>query len=104
MYKRAARQKRCRLLVPNFSRLHTLCLSRRRSACHRIYRTIDLIIRWRLWLTNNYVGRWLDNHTHYRMSLAGGAADNPDQRISEDINRFIDGGQVGMASTPFRSF
>ena len=60
-----------------------------------------LIIRWRLWLTNNYVGRWLDNHTHYRMSLAGGAADNPDQRISEDINRFIDGGQVGYGIYSF---
>jgi len=60
-----------------------------------------LIIRWRLWLTNNYVGRWLDNHTHYRMSLAGGGADNPDQRISEDINRFIDGGQVGYGIYSF---
>ena len=28
------------------------------------------------------------------MSL-GGSADNPDQRISEDVNRFIDGGQTG---------
>ncbi|MGH6830770.1 MAG: ABC transporter ATP-binding protein/permease, partial [Methylocella sp.] len=57
--------------------------------------TSTLIIRWRRWLTGNYVNRWLDRHTHYRMSLAGGAADNPDQRISEDINRFIDGGQIG---------
>ncbi len=57
--------------------------------------TSTLIIRWRRWLTGNYVTRWLDAHTHYRMSLAGGAADNPDQRISEDISRFIDGGQVG---------
>jgi putative ATP-binding cassette transporter len=54
-----------------------------------------LIIRWRRWLTNDYVNRWLDRHTHYRMSLAGSGTDNPDQRISEDIARFIDGGQVG---------
>ncbi|MCL2452579.1 MAG: ABC transporter ATP-binding protein/permease [Alphaproteobacteria bacterium] len=60
-----------------------------------------LIIRWRRWLTNDYVNRWLDNHTHYRMSLAGGAMDNPDQRISEDINRFIDGGQVGYGIYSF---
>ena len=33
--------------------------------------------------------------THYRMALPGGDADNPDQRIAEDINRFIDGGQIG---------
>ncbi|MGA9214427.1 MAG: ABC transporter ATP-binding protein/permease, partial [Methylocella sp.] len=38
--------------------------------------TSTLIIRWRRWLTGNYVNRWLDTHTHYRMSLVGGAADN----------------------------
>ena len=63
--------------------------------------TSTLIIRWRRWLTGNYVGRWLDSHTHYRMSLAGGGADNPDQRISEDINRFIDGGQIGYGIYSF---
>ncbi|MEA2841312.1 MAG: vitamin B12/bleomycin/antimicrobial peptide transport system ATP-binding/permease protein [Methylobacteriaceae bacterium] len=54
-----------------------------------------LIIRWRRWLTGYYVSRWLDGNTHYRMSLIGSDADNPDQRISEDINRFIDGGEQG---------
>src|SRR5947209_11784267 len=54
-----------------------------------------LIIRWRRWLTDFYVSRWLDGNTHYRMSLIGSDADNPDQRISEDINRFIDGGEQG---------
>jgi putative ATP-binding cassette transporter len=60
-----------------------------------------LIIRWRRWLTESYVGHWLDRHTHYRMSLAGGTADNPDQRISEDINRFIDGGDTGYGIYSF---
>ncbi len=60
-----------------------------------------LIIRWRRWLTENYIGRWLDHHTHYRMSLSGSLADNPDQRISEDVNRFIDGGQTGYGIYSF---
>lgn len=60
-----------------------------------------LVIRWRHWLTNHYINRWLDNHTHYRMSLIGNAADNPDQRISEDIYRFIDGGQIGYGIYSF---
>jgi putative ATP-binding cassette transporter len=60
-----------------------------------------LTIRWRKWLTEAYVGHWLGAHTHYRMSLAGGAADNPDQRISEDINRFIDGGDIGYGIYSF---
>src|SRR3984893_14150677 len=63
--------------------------------------TSTLIIRWRRWLTGHYVNCWLDAHTHYRMSLSGGAADNPDQRISEDINRFIDGGQIGYGIYSF---
>ena len=54
-----------------------------------------LVVRWRRWLTARYIGRWLDGATHYRMSLTGANADNPDQRISEDINRFIDGGDSG---------
>ena len=60
-----------------------------------------LVIKWRHWLTNHYINRWLDNHTHYRMSLIGDAADNPDQRISEDIYRFIDGGQIGYGIYSF---
>jgi len=51
-----------------------------------------LVIRWRRWLTDHFITRWLGDHTHYRMSLVGSEADNPDQRISEDVNRFIDGG------------
>ncbi len=48
-----------------------------------------LMIRWRRWLTARYVGDWLDDGTHYRMALAGAGADNPDQRIAEDINEFV---------------
>jgi putative ATP-binding cassette transporter len=54
-----------------------------------------LVIRWRRWLTDYFVLHWLGGHTHYRMSLAGSEADNPDQRIAEDVNRFIDGGTEG---------
>jgi vitamin B12/bleomycin/antimicrobial peptide transport system ATP-binding/permease protein len=54
-----------------------------------------LVIRWRRWLTDYFVAHWLGGHAHYRMSLAGSDADNPDQRIAEDVNRFIDGGTEG---------
>jgi vitamin B12/bleomycin/antimicrobial peptide transport system ATP-binding/permease protein len=63
--------------------------------------TSTLVIRWRRWLTGFYLDRWLDDHRHYRMSLAGAPADNPDQRISEDISRFIDGGDVGYGIYSF---
>jgi putative ATP-binding cassette transporter len=54
-----------------------------------------LVIRWRRWLTDYFVQHWLGGHAHYRMCLAGSEADNPDQRIAEDVNRFIDGGTEG---------
>ena len=60
-----------------------------------------LIIRWRTWLTDHYTTRWLERHNHYRMGLAGVTSDNPDQRIAEDIYRFIDGGGIGYGIYTF---
>jgi putative ATP-binding cassette transporter len=45
-------------------------------------------IRWREWSTHRLVGRWLDGSTHYRMQFNGGV-DNPDQRIQEDVNKYV---------------
>src|SRR6185437_15170993 len=49
------------------------------------------------WLTDHFVSRWLTAHNHYRISLVAGQTDNPDQRISEDIFRFINGGTDGSS-------
>ena len=57
-----------------------------------------LVIRWRNWLTNHFVSRWLARHNHYRISLVEGQTDNPDQRIQEDIFRFINGGSDGSTT------
>jgi putative ATP-binding cassette transporter len=54
-----------------------------------------LVIRWRRCLTDHFVTRWLATHNHYRISLVAGQTDNPDQRIAEDVNRFINGGDDG---------
>jgi len=48
-----------------------------------------LQISWRQWLTRRYSSRWLDRGGIYRMGLIGEGADNPDQRISEDIKSYI---------------
>ena len=52
-----------------------------------------LQIRWRRWLTRQYLDDWMGDRTYYRMSLAarpgGEGTDNPDQRISEDIATFV---------------
>jgi putative ATP-binding cassette transporter len=57
-------------------------------AIAQLYLNQWLNIRWRRWMTERYLGRWLDNSNHYRMQL-GGATDNPDQRISMDVGEFI---------------
>jgi vitamin B12/bleomycin/antimicrobial peptide transport system ATP-binding/permease protein len=48
-----------------------------------------LKIRWRRWMTERYYGLWLEDGGLYRTALIGQAADNPDQRISEDVRNFI---------------
>ena len=56
---------------------------------YQLYLNQWLQIRWRRWLTASYLDHWLAGANHYRMQLLGDAADNPDQRISEDIAQFI---------------
>ncbi|HET7679663.1 MAG TPA: ABC transporter ATP-binding protein/permease [Xanthobacteraceae bacterium] len=60
-------------------------------AVYQLYLNQWLQIRWRRWMTQHYLERWLAGATHYRMQLLGDAADNPDQRIADDIKKFIDG-------------
>ena len=59
-------------------------------AVYQVYLNQWLQIRWRRWMTAHFLRQWLDAGNHYRMQLLGDAADNPDQRISEDIQLFID--------------
>ena len=49
-----------------------------------------LQIRWRRWLTDNYLKEWLPDRTYYRMQLTGLQTDNPDQRVAEDLKLFVD--------------
>jgi putative ATP-binding cassette transporter len=59
-------------------------------AVYKLYLNQWLQIRWRQWLTRHYLGEWLAGSTHYRMQLKGDAADNPDQRITEDVKNFVE--------------
>lgn len=59
-------------------------------AIYKLYLNQWLQIRWRQWLTTHYLGEWLDGSKHYRMQLKGDAADNPDQRITEDVKNFVE--------------
>jgi putative ATP-binding cassette transporter len=69
---------------------------------YQLYLNQWLQIRWRRWMTRLYLGEWLQNANHYRMQLQGDAADNPDQRIADDIKMFVDqtlGIGIGLLSS-----
>jgi vitamin B12/bleomycin/antimicrobial peptide transport system ATP-binding/permease protein len=57
---------------------------------YSLYLNQWLQIRWRNWMTTKYLGEWLHDADHYRMQLQGDAADNPDQRITDDVKMFVD--------------
>jgi vitamin B12/bleomycin/antimicrobial peptide transport system ATP-binding/permease protein len=49
-----------------------------------------LVILWREWMTHRLVKLEFTNRAYYKIGQSG-AVDNPDQRISEDINYFVRG-------------
>ncbi len=57
-------------------------------AVYQLYLQQMLQIRWRRWLTRRYLDGWLGERAYYRMQLKDGGTDNPDQRISDDLERF----------------
>ena len=67
-------------------------------AVYKFYLTQVLELRWRQWMTHDYLQRWLAGHAFYQLELSrfgtdgqqgsNATPDNPDQRIQEDVNQF----------------
>jgi putative ATP-binding cassette transporter len=60
-------------------------------AVYQLYLSQWLQIRWRQWMTGEFLSVWLKDALPYRMQVGGEAPDNPDQRIAEDIRLFVSG-------------
>jgi vitamin B12/bleomycin/antimicrobial peptide transport system ATP-binding/permease protein len=58
------------------------------DAVYALYLRQILHIRWRRWLTEHFLHEWLDDQKYYRMQLNQAVTDNPDQRISDDLDSF----------------
>ncbi len=57
---------------------------------YQIYTRMMLHIKWRCWMTERYLSDWLHHKTYYLLQLSQNQdMDNPDQRISEDIEMFV---------------
>jgi putative ATP-binding cassette transporter len=60
------------------------------NGVYRQYFQQMLLIEWRTWLTERYLADWLKDRAYYRLQLLDKGTDNPDQRIADDLNIFVD--------------
>ncbi|MBS7533370.1 ABC transporter ATP-binding protein/permease [Ancylobacter sonchi] len=51
----------------------------------QVYARMGMQRRWRAWLTNSVVSRWLTGGRYYQLNLVSGDHDNPEYRIAEDL-------------------
>ncbi|MGJ4880332.1 MULTISPECIES: ABC transporter ATP-binding protein/permease [unclassified Bradyrhizobium] len=51
----------------------------------QVYARMSIQRRWRAWLTNSVVTRWLASGRYYQLNLVSGDHKNPEYRIAEDL-------------------
>ncbi|WP_458096126.1 ABC transporter ATP-binding protein/permease [Roseomonas sp. WA12] len=59
------------------------------TAVYQLYVKQLVQLRWREWLTTRLLSLWMTDARHYQLERAG-EADNPDQRIAEDVRLSVD--------------
>ncbi len=60
------------------------------AGVYRQYFQQALTIEWRGFLTERLLADWTHERAYYRLQLLDKGTDNPDQRIAEDLNLFVD--------------
>jgi putative ATP-binding cassette transporter len=61
------------------------------AVVYETYLEQSLQMRWRIWLSRQYLDDWLGKQVYYRIELDHRGTDNPDQRIAEDLRLFTSG-------------
>jgi vitamin B12/bleomycin/antimicrobial peptide transport system ATP-binding/permease protein len=51
----------------------------------QVFARMGIQRRWRAWLTNAVISRWLASGRYYQLNLVGGDHKNPEYRIAEDL-------------------
>jgi putative ATP-binding cassette transporter len=78
-------------LMPGFCELAVLQIT---LSVYSVWVNQLLQIRWRRWMTRQFLAEWLADRAYYNISLtrSPGAVgtDNPDQRVAEDLRDFTD--------------
>ena len=60
------------------------------NGVYRQYFRQMLMIEWRSWMTERFLTSWMQDRAYYRLQLLDKGTDNPDQRIADDLNIFVD--------------
>jgi putative ATP-binding cassette transporter len=60
------------------------------NGVYRQYFRQMLMIEWRSWMTERFLVAWMRDRAYYRLQLLDKGTDNPDQRIADDLNIFVD--------------
>jgi putative ATP-binding cassette transporter len=71
-------------LIPYFFGLSALTIA---GTALQAYLTQMLQMRWRVWMTSQYLDRWLAERRYYHLELDPRGTDNPDQRVAEDLKQ-----------------
>lgn len=69
----------------------------------QVYARMGIQRRWRKWLTNSVISRWLRNGRYYQLNLVQGDHQNPEYRIAEDLRVATDA-PVDFASGVTQAF
>lgn len=76
-------------------------------AVYRFYLVQVFGLRWRRWLTHQFLNRWLAKRSYYLLENFDEQTDNPDQRLQEDVNGLCNAsldlflGLIGAVTTIF---
>ena len=57
-------------------------------AVYYIYLRQMMQIRWRRWMTQDLLAKWLSERSYYHLQLVERGTDNPEQRIESDVTQF----------------
>lgn len=71
-------------------------------AVYRYYIQAYLGLRWRKWMTTQFLNRWLEKRSYYYLENFDELTDNPDQRIQEDVGALVTSSldlTIGMISS-----
>ena len=80
----ALERKDTQALIYGLGLVAVLALLSAALSVGQLHTRMRLQVRWRQWLTDTLIGRWLQNRHFYQLTIIHTEAENPEARIAED--------------------